>query len=298
MSHQRQLHYAVVLFLSMILAVNFHFTQANYSYERVSYLASQHFSIINHDAPSPYRYRVLVPYAAETISRLMDYPLSEGKLMLAYSMLHFLVLPAAMLALYLYVASTTNDLGGLIAAGVVFISWPLVTQVYHSYLLWAVVEMLLLSLVLLWKDRPLVCGLMIVLAMLNRETGVFVALAYFAANWREARAYAYLIMAVMIFAVLRLVLGLAPHENSNHESFQTQTIIFNMFFVPLWIAVWRGYRGATVILQRIALVGLPYIGALLLFASLREVRLLLTAYPLWLPLAVTAIQQSRTSRQY
>jgi hypothetical protein len=292
--NNRNLHYLVILFLSMMMAVSYHFSMAAEHITRVTAHASMHNDIIMHTAPSPYRYRLLAPYIAEVISRLSPYPISEGRLLIAYSILHFMVIPAAMLLLYLWVSKTTSNTGGLIAAVILFLYWPVVlVGVYHWYTIWALIEILLLSLGLLTQNRPRLFALILILAVLNRETGGVLALVYFVNHPKRLSSYVFLGLAVAIVIGLRLSLGFAAHESSAGESFNSllsQTIIFNLFFIPLWIAAGKGYSHVSSDLQRYMLVVAIYAVFLLLFASLREIRLYLTIFPLLLPMAVELIQ--------
>jgi hypothetical protein len=170
-------------------------------------------------------------------------------------------------------------------------------------------EVILLCAGLLWllrgRDGRSFAGL-VVIATLNRETAVLLPLAYAALHlhdWRKPRivgmAAVYFALWAAVFVGLRLALGPAPDQITVAQVFAanfgggwntSEAILNNAFLVPAWILAAMGYKAAPLPLKRLALVGVPYLGMLAVFALWNETRLLLPLFVLWLPLALRALE--------
>lgn len=131
---------------------------------------------------------------------------------------------------------------------------------------------------------------LIIIASLNRETGIVLVLCYtafFPAEWRKTGLLGALWLIVQIG--LHVWLGAAPIQYSLEATLATNiktlpnVLLSNALLAPLWILVIRGYRHANGLFRRFYAIALVYL-VLVLFGGLwQEVRLLLILFPLMLP---------------
>lgn len=139
---------------------------------------------------------------------------------------------------------------------------------------------------------------LVILGTLNREmTGLLLVLIWFALarDWR--RGLLFVTMAVLTYGLVRLMVGERPVELTLIQTFQENihswrtvpAILKNLAFVPLWAAVVIHYRRAPVDYQRLVWVAVIYLLSFLAGAMWQEVRLLLPAVILVLPVAVRTI---------
>jgi len=278
-----------------------------YSYAQTIGVQCQHYcaeitnSILDGTAASPYRYRVL--------SAWLVVPFTSAGVPIAYSIAHALALPAMFVMLYAWLRAWMDEKTALIGVLLAAAFMPLMIQVW-GIALYAPVEVILLcaGLLSLYRARrgwEAVYSAIIVLATLNRETAVLLPLAFMAlhaprgrSSWYRRRAALFLAMWGGVFVGLRLWLGAAPDTLTVAETWQMNTgggwysivaMLKNAFFVPVWILAAVHARLAPAPLQRLALVGLPYLALCLVFGLWHEVRLLLPLLVLWLPIALRGL---------
>jgi hypothetical protein len=258
------------------------------------YCAEMLNSILDGTAASPYRYRPL--------SAWLTSPFASAGVPIAYSIAHALALPAMFVMLYAWLRQWMDEKTALIGVLLTAAFMPLMIQVW-GIALYAPLEVVFLcaALLLLVRKPPYwrpAYVLLTAIATLNRETAVLLPLALIVTEdlrqeWRTGLLA--LLVWASVFAGLRLWLGAAPDTLTVAETWALNTgggwytivaILKNAFFVPLWIlAVIHAHR-APAPLQRLALVGLPYLALCLVFALWHEVRLWLPLLVLWLPLAL------------
>lgn len=264
--------------------------------------ADWHAAIIAGTADSPHRYRVLAPNVVQALFRP-----APSAVLAAYVSAHLLVLPLMLAALYLYWRKWMSGIAALFGVAFVVAYSPVIFTVY-GISLYTALEIVWLCVGLLWlmSDRAGVgFAALVAVATLNRETAVLLPLAYAALHideWRKPRvvgqAALYFALWAAVFVSLRLALGPAPDQitvaqvftaNTTSPWHMSQAALNNALLLPLWLAAVLGWKSAPPRLKRLALVGVPYVGLLAVFALWNETRLLLPLFVLWMPLAVRTL---------
>jgi hypothetical protein len=268
--------------------------------------ADYHRAIVAGTADSPHRYRILAPLVVQAVFS----PRTDVDVLIAYMNAHALVLPLMLGCLLVYWRRWIGGVGALLGVvGVVAYS-PIMFEVY-GISLYNVLEVCLLCAGLLWLlsgRAGVVFAALVALATINRETAVLLPLAYAALHldkWRQPKvvlqAAGYLAVWAGVYGGLRVWLGPAPDQITVARIFAanlgggwntSQAVINNLIVLPVWIAAAMNWRSAPRQLQRIALVGVPYVLLLLVFALWNETRLLLPLFVFWLPLALLTPRHS------
>jgi hypothetical protein len=276
---------------------------------------SQQQHVISGIAGSPYRYRVLVPWLVEAGTHAFALvSLRDVAFLQASAVYDCLGFVAQFLALYALARQWFSPIQALV--GVAFTSSvELATLGYFVYQPWSIVEVTLFSLgfLLAYRGRWGLVGVAVVLASLNRETGVFLPLALLlgsvdathpfdiaalraAAGRRETRfACACVLLSTGIFAGLRLVLGSAPAvdelglvvaRNLEPNNLIAAGMAVTLFLGLGWFFAWRGAARAQGFIGRIARVIPFYLLAFAVWGWWREVRILTSLYPILIPLVL------------
>jgi hypothetical protein len=260
-----------------------------------------HNQIISGSAVSPFRYRVIVPYFTEAITRLLSPILApELAFVVAYAVYSFLALVMMLAALYLYLREwfpvEQSALGLLLVMLSVPFTFPRFGYLQH----WTLLELALLTLALyvIHKRRYHWLLPLTLAASLNRETGVFIPLAFAWLTAFKDRRRAALLFGVWlaVFAGLRLLRGDAPHQvtlahvlaTNLHDLPVTIGSLALMLGLPSALAV-IGYRQAPPFTRRAAWIILPYLATVAAWGIWIEVRLFMPLYPLLVPLALSAL---------
>jgi hypothetical protein len=273
-----------------------------------------HDQIVQGSAPSPYCYRVLVPFLAEggrrAASNLMPpaaafaapYVLLDligylALLHLAFSYSRLLFAPTVSLVGALWIAAT------LPAA-----------MLSHYYQPWSVPEAALFLLVFhqIARGRPRGRTLLCALAAANRETAVFLGLACLLDRVldreRPARGrhllYAVLPLASALgtHAAIRLARGHHPHAhpfeatlavNLEARNIAEAAVNLSVFVVPWLVAAALAPRAWPPFARRVLPAFAAYFIAWIFFSYWREVRVFMSFYPLFLPCALAGLFPSR-----
>jgi hypothetical protein len=200
--------------------------------------------------------------------------------------------------------------------GVSFISGVTVlTLAYFTYQPWSILEVAFFALGFLLAARGqwgwVTC--VVVLASLNRETGVFLPVALFLGSLRDLRplgmdslrraarrretylSFGLLVLSALIFAGLRQVRGSAdPVDELGNviiRNIQRNNVIAAASAIPLvlgfgWLYAALGYPRAPIFLRGIARVLPFYLLAFAIWGWWREVRILTSLYPVLVPLVL------------
>lgn len=274
-----------------------------------------HTQIIAGDAPAPYRYRVLVPFLTEAARQILT-PLlsSRGAFILVYTAYDFATFFSLLFLLYLYLKIWFTAEQALIASLLAAGTMPIALQ-DHAFQPWSLLEAALMSLglLLIYRRRYQLLALVIALAALNRETGLFIVLAFLFARVEigdllKRRApisgkpiilfLSYLTLWAGIFLGLRLVRGDAPQVITVPELIARNTTAFgifstilnvSLFLGPFWIMTLLGFRYAPLFARRVALVIPLYLVTVIIWGVWYEVRLLMPLYPAIFPLGLAFI---------
>ena len=200
--------------------------------------------------------------------------------------------------------------------GVSFVSGVTVlTLAYFTYQPWSILEVAFFALgfLLAYRGHWGWVGVTVVLASLNRETGVFLPLALFLGSLRDLRplgmetlrraarrretylSFALLVLSTLIFAGLRQLRGSAdPVDELGNvimRNIQRNNVIAAASAIPLvlgfgWIYAALGYRTAPRFLRGIVRVLPFYLIAFAIWGWWREVRILTSLYPMLVPLVL------------
>lgn len=262
------------------------------------FCVDQHVGTLNGTIYSPLRYRVLMPFL---VDRLFPEPLT------AYALAHALVLPALYLVLFQWLKQHATKLLAVMGVVLLALFMPLFFQIY-AISAYAPVELLLLCLVLMAQRNRALVLILVIIGGFNRETtpllmiGGIAALNFDALRRGDRRLWAWMIVYgaafAAVYAGLRLTLGAAPDmvpveaawRGNTGGGWHTQTAILNnAMLAGLWILAAVGWQDAPKDLKRLALVSLPYLGLLAIFAFWTEVRLLMPLWALVIPLSLRGL---------
>jgi hypothetical protein len=290
-----------------------------------AFIYSQQQNVIGGTAGSPYRYRVLVPLLLEAGTRAFSGITSREvaflQASLVYDCVGFTLQLCALYALLRQFFSSAHAFVGLtFTSGV-----TVLTLSYFTYQPWSIVEVALFALgfLLAHQGRWRWVSVTVVLASLNRETGVFLPLALLLASLEEIKPFnrstlqrllqrpetrwslGLVIVSTAIFAGLRLVRGGAeavdPLPFVLSRNLDRNNLIAAGLAIPLvlgigWFFALRGLMFAPPFLRRLARVVPLYLAAFLIWGWWREVRILTTLYAVLVPLIVAYCYCPRVQR--
>lgn len=288
----------LLIFVTIALALGFlYFVPAT---------CSQHLPVCLSDPSTssfaPFIYRVLQPALERWVAPTID-PFSVGMLQVDM-LLQIVTIIGTIPALYLWLKrwlEPDRAVQGVLVFGLVYI------LAYHLYFrsISTSLEVLFVVWGLVLIDRG---GLwfvpLVVLASLNRETGLVLAGIYGAYHgrdqWRNTAALAGIW--ILITAGLHIVIPSAPHVLGLTGTFEynlanmPDALLTNLLLLPLAIMIVAGYRKAPIQLRRLAWVAAIYALAIVVGAAWNETqRLILPISPLLLPIALNSLS-SDTSR--
>ncbi|MCX5752417.1 MAG: hypothetical protein NTW97_02090 [Candidatus Krumholzibacteria bacterium] len=308
--------FAIILSVSAVLAY-IYFRQVGRLYfeERLEL----HGQILRGAAESPYRYRVLVPFIAEGLARALGAVLpGDGAFLLAYALYDLAAILLLLGALHRYLRAWFSNEQALI--GVLFAAATMPVALRdHYFQPWSILEAALFAAGLLCiRDRRYrLLALVVALASLNRETAIFVPLAFlFAVAWTKGedgenrpiggRAALLFVGYAAIWAAaffgLRLLLGDAPRVVTIGELLARNTstpAIFRavmraaLIFGAFWIFAAAGFRRAPAFVKRTALLAPLYLAAVALWGIWHEVRILMPLYAIVVPLGLSFLYRER-----
>lgn len=245
-------------------------------------------------SPAPYKYRVL----NFVIPALMVSPEpTESQLMLNSLVLHTLCFIAIYSGLYIWLKRWSDENRALIGMFMFVAFLPLAFHIY-AVLIASILEVALLLWALILIDRYRWMVVIVAIAALNRETAIFLVLAYvvfYPSQWKRWGGLGLIYAAIT--AGLHLWLGPSPHvlgfEGTLAYNLETisNAIFVNLMITPLWILVALNYRHAPVVLKRLCWVALLYAGSIVVAAAWEESRLMMLMFPLVLPIVVSSLRQ-------
>jgi hypothetical protein len=279
------------------------------------YTFTQQQNAFSGNAGSPYRYRVLVPALLELGTRIFAFMGSPQRAFQAASLVYeCLGLSVQLVALYAllrqFFSASRSLVGATFTAGM-----TVLTLAYFTYQPWSILEVAFFALgfLLAYRGRWLWLAGIVVLASLNRETGVFLPVAVFLASLGELHsigpdvvrrlassrdvriAFGLVVLSTLIFAGLRLVRGSAdpvdPLPDVIRRNLERNNLIAALMGIPLllgvgWIYAALGWRSAPCFLRGLARVVPLYLIAFAIWGWWREVRILTSLYPVLVPLVL------------
>lgn len=259
-----------------------------------------HHGILNSTANAPERYRVLIPAIVEgpirALARVMPYDQAFDR---AYAIFYFLAVVLMLWSIYAYLTEWFTDDQALVGALLVACTIRITIR-QHDWAPGSYLEPSLFSigLLLILRDRPWWFAVLVAVASLSRETGVFLVLLYATtAPFSRRRLWttlAYLAVSGAVFLGVRLVLGGAERYWTLGRVLETNLsqpflAAFNISLLlgAVWIFAALGFTRAPAFVRRAAIVIPIYLAAIVVWGIWWEVRLLMPLYPLVLPLALS-----------
>lgn len=277
-----------------------------------------HREIIAGTAQSPYRYRVLVPFASEGLTRALSSALPFADSFLWAYAIYDLLATFFLLAM-LFVWSKTWFTPEQSLIGVLFVAatMPMALQ-DHYFQPWSLLEAALFcaGLFAIHRRRALLLFCLVAVASLNRETAVFLPLAFLLTieaadlrredggrNWRPLLLFAGLLLTWgTVYWGLRLWRGDAPHIetieglialNTKRENLVYAMENATLFLGAFWIFAALGLRRAPRFLRRAAWIVPFYLATILVWGVWYEVRLLMPLYAVLIPLGLFTLFPER-----
>lgn len=262
-----------------------------------------HSGIVSRTARAPERYRVLVPYLLDppirALSQFMPYEKAFGRVYAAFYWLAITVMLYALhLSLRTYFTSDQALVGVLLAASTL----PMALR-YHAYSPYSLLEPTFFALALLWirEERLVRLALLMLVATLNRETGIFIVFFFLAVIPLDRRHLRDAAILLAIWAAtfwgLRWHAGDAPrffdlqttwHGNTHTlEQLGIAATSWILLLGAFWLYAAMGISRAPAFVRRTALVLPAYALTILVWGTWVEVRLWLPMYPVILPLALS-----------
>jgi hypothetical protein len=261
-----------------------------------------HQGVLAHTATAPDRYRLLAPAIVEgpmtVLRRWMPAEIAFDRV---YAVFYLAAMTALLWSQFAYLRVWFTDEQALI--GVLLLASTLrITIRQHDYAPFSYLEptFFAIGLLLILHDRRVWLGLLVALASLNRETGIFLVFLFAATQPLTRRnvmtAIAYTGVWAAVFIGVRWFGGEADRYWELGRIWRTNLsqpglTLYNVtaFLGVMWIFAIIGFRRAPAFVQRAAIVIPAYAGAVAVWGLWWEVRLLLPLLPLVLPLALSAL---------
>lgn len=256
--------------------------------------------ILEQNIEAPDRYRFVLPVMVEGPIEVLQRSMSRDDAFdRAYAVFYVLALPAFLASLFAYMRVWFPAEAALVGVLVVAATLPIAMRPNeygpHSFLEPTFIS---LSLLCILRERRLWLAVLVAVATLNRETGVFLVVLSAVARpldtQRAITTLAYGAIWFTVFIGLRLYAGDADRYWTVAKIFssnlsQLSLTLFNvaaLLGVFWWFAA-AGFRHAPAFVRRVAVVIPAYLVVTGVWGVWWEVRLLLPLMPLLLPLALS-----------
>jgi hypothetical protein len=261
-----------------------------------------HGGVLAHTATAPDRYRLLAPLIVEGPMRVLrQWMPAELAFDRVYAVFYLLAMTALLWSQFAYLRVWFTDEQALV--GVLLLASTLrITIRQHDYAPFSYLEPTFFAagLLLILRDKRAWLGLLVALAALNRETGIFLALLFAVTQPLTRRnilaAIAYLAVWAAVFVGVRLYGGEADRYWEIGRIWRTNLsqpglTLYNVtaFLGVMWVFALAGFTRAPDFVRRAAIVIPAYAGAVAIWGLWWEVRLLMPLLPLVLPLALSAL---------
>ena len=290
-----------------------------------------HHGIVSGSAEYGYRYRILVPYAAEGVARLVQHlpvvrthpvepllPYSRLAFVAAYSVLNFLALIVLLWSLgeliWRMFRYELALIGVLVSA--VMVSFTFRDQYFHPWSFWEG-AFFAAGLLLIHRKQYLLFLVVSLLGLLNRETSVFLVLAFLLTTLphtlskdsmrRTLRSlefrFAVGSLAIWVggYFILHYIVGYKPTYftiakalAANRAHLKYALILNGLLFGLISPLVVRGIPLSPSLIRRSALMMPAYLVLLLVIGFWWEIRYWITLLPIIVPALVAALASNPT----
>lgn len=263
-------------------------------------------SLIDHSAEAPMRYRILVPYFVQFIGSIIPGK-PDNTFLFSYFLYYQFSVAFSLFLTYLFIRFWYPR--KLAFTGVLIMSVSLLAAFGDGYFQpWSLLEIGLFAagLICIYKDKETGLAVVVLLSSLNRETGIFLCIAYLLVHIDFQRPFIkprnllwtvfYFVIWGLVFGGLRIWLGNAPQlsimeilqRNLTPSGIIMAVINISLFLGASWLLVFRGIKTCPEFIQKTWRVVPVYILFFLIFGLWQEVRLLSTLLPI---LITTALGQ-------
>ncbi len=313
----RELWIAIALLFSISLAIgDFHYHRIDKPHLEAR--LKLHREIIDGSAKAPYRYRILVPFVMEGMLKILPQSISTNKrFLLSYSAYNITVVFFMLILLFTYMRLWFTIQQSLV--GILFVcSTIVVAMKNHFYQPWSFLETALFTfgLLAIFKKKYFLFAVLVVLATLNRATGLFLTLAYLLISINMGvsqdnkgmppllnrqdflRFLVYFMLWLTIFFGLRWILGESGSVhtikelwilNTNPVRLLHASINIAMFLGLFWLFILLGFRCSPSYVRKTVRIVPFYILVIAIYGVWKEVRLLMVLYPIIVPLGLSFI---------
>jgi hypothetical protein len=300
------------LFFLTAAAVSAHDWSVLAGDNRRQYRLDSHRGVLTHTEFQPTVYRVLVPYSLEPpirfLARFMPYEDAFGRV---YAAFYLFALAGLLYAQYAYLRIHFTEEQALVGALVIAATLPMGLR-YYDFAPYSQLEptFFALALLLMYRRRHGLLGLLIAIASLNRETAIFIV-ALFCVVWpltkaRASIAAAYGAVWLAVFFGLRWLIGDGQPRywtldsiwlGNTHEWSQIaiSLVAVALLYGAFWLFAVLGFARAPAFVRRSAIIVPPYIATVAAWGVWTEVRLLQPLYPIIIPLGLSYLFAPRDS---
>lgn len=309
----KKLTFVIIIVITCALTLSFDYYKKVDSPKQRSRL-ELHNQIIAGTAPSPYQYRVLVPFATQIVQSIFAFLSPERAFLITYFLYDFFAISFSLIAVFLYLNIWfTNEqalIGTLLMAAVMPVNFY-----YHYYQPWSLIEtgFFALGLYLIFYSKFTSLAVLTFFAALNRETAVFIPLLYFLTvvrnylkkvttyqSFTKQLLQGTLLMFIWfgIFFGLRILFGPTEHivdmnellhRNLATNNFVKSAGLIFIFLGPFWFLTIRGYITAPDFIKTTAWILPLYLITIMLWGVWYETRVLMPMYPIFLSLGLCAV---------
>jgi len=319
---RRTFDYKIVLLLLSVAAAVAYVYYDRIHRPNLALRLTLHDQIIQGAALSPYRYRVLVPFTAEILTGVLSAPLSRDRAFLvAYAICDLTATWCVLLALFVWLREWFTKERSLV--GVLFVAATMSIALQdHYFQPWSLTEAALFgaALIAIRGRRFWILACLVAVASLNRETAVFIPLAFLATSVDLMSVFTtrkpelkpmvlfvgLLAVWLVIFGALRYFRGHAPpvetiggllNANLAPERLARAVLSGSLFLGFFWVFAVLGFRSAPRFVRRLAVIIPPYVIAIGLWGMWYEVRLLMPLYFILVPLGLSFLYDDTVSGQ-
>ncbi len=274
-------------------------------------------SILNGTAVSPYQFRVLVPWFTHGLENFLGLFTQNDTFGLAYIVFDILAIFSSLAALYIYLQNwfpvEISLIGSLIAALSMLTCFR-----DHYFQPWSLLEPAIIAfgLHLLYHRKFTLFGMVIILGSLNRETTIFLVVAYFL-SWAlpdirkvfSRQSLRWWLMGLIFFCLwavvflgIRILFGETPRAitvieiwriNIQSKNLLKSVKLILLFLGVFWLLIPLGLHHAHVFIRKMAWLIPLYLGLIVFFSIWYEVRLLMTLYPIIIPIGLSYLHPCR-----
>lgn len=306
---------SILIILSISLAISYNYIR-EIDKPNIDKRITLHQKILNKEAESPYRYRILVPLFVEQIIKLTSKILSyKTSFLVSYALFDFIALFFLFYILFVFLKQWFSVDCSLI--GILFVGSTVILALKdHYYQPWSLLEpgIYTLSLICIYRNKYLIVAFLVALSTFIRETAIIIILTFLFSKINFKSPFInkndlilgsiYMLIYIFIYVSLRLIMGNVEHIHTLHDLFlfniEFRNLIksivhLSLFMGIFWIYALLGYKKAPDFLKRIAWIFPLYLLILLPFSIWYEVRLLMPMYPIIISSSLSYLCNEKTN---